>query len=268
MKGVKHWLPYQRATDGEGYYAELSDRLIDLDFSYENPVRDAWWRRIARATIGSRPTWQARRYKWWGCRYSRMLIKDPLAVFMSNYFYRVHGVNVLIMVRHPMAFYYSNKRLGWDFDFSNLVSQPHLIDDHLHGEKDLLLEKDLTYAERMGLLWRCIYKVVSKYNADNESSGGWVVCSHEDLCANPKFEFQRICGAFSLEFDTKITKFINSTTRDSNPTEAASSNAHVLSRNSQALSDYWRDKVGDTEISQVKAMVEDVAEIYYGEKSW
>ncbi|HJR18024.1 MAG TPA: sulfotransferase, partial [Gemmatimonadales bacterium] len=99
-------------------------------------------------------------------RNRRPVIKEPHAVFSAAWFACRLSSNVVITVRHPAAVVSSWKRLGWDFDFTNLLEQPLLMRDWLEPfrpdmEAALSSEKDLV--DRVALFWSIIYSVVSHY---------------------------------------------------------------------------------------------------------
>ena len=100
-----------------------------------------------------------------------------------------HGVDVVALVRHPAAFYYSHKRLGWDFDLDNLREQPHLVNDHLEQEAHLLEQTDWAYPERLAILWRCVNKVLKDFSDTFTEEDTWTLKCHEDFCRRPIQEF-------------------------------------------------------------------------------
>ncbi|HBY06402.1 MAG TPA: sulfotransferase family protein, partial [Chloroflexi bacterium] len=95
-------------------------------------------------------------------RRARPLLKDPFAVFSAPWFAQALGCRVVIAVRHPLAFVSSLKRLGWDFDFLDLLAQPLLMRDHLEpyqAEMEALLATPEDVIGQGSLLWRMVYTV-------------------------------------------------------------------------------------------------------------
>lgn len=268
IEGIEHWLPYSKTQCKIGRYAQIVDKFMSLDFTYKNPRRDAWWRRWGRATLGSRSAWRARMYKWIHQHHTRMLIKDPTAVFLSKYFHEQKNTNVVLLVRHPMAFYYSNKRLKWDFDFSHIIRQKELVQDHLAEEIAVIQSKELNYAQRIGMLWRIIYKVAAEFTDQESESGGWIVCLHEDICRFPHEQFKRIVNRFGYDMNSEMESYIDQTTSASNAVEARKNKIHEMHRDSSSLATYWRRKATTKEIEDVREMTESLASRYYDEASW
>lgn len=54
----------------------------------------------------------------------RALLKDPFAVFSVPWFAKKLNCQIVITVRHPAAFASSLQRLGWNFDFKDLLDHP------------------------------------------------------------------------------------------------------------------------------------------------
>ena len=70
------------------------------------------------------------------------------------------GLNcrIVVTVRHPAAFASGLKRLGWSFDFSDLLRQPLLMRDHLDPFRDAMTSDELQrVVGQAGLLWKMIY---------------------------------------------------------------------------------------------------------------
>ena len=118
----------------------------------------------------------------------RALIKDPFALFSSAWFAEKLNCQIVITVRHPAGFASSLKRLGWNFDFHNLLNQPLLMRDHL--EKDRAAMESISKDDIIGqgaLLWKLIYRFV-------HSSGDLIpnlnIVRHEDLSLDPVTGFQ------------------------------------------------------------------------------
>ena len=269
VEGVEHWLPYSETKSKIGTYGNLVDRLMALKVEYKNPNRDARWRQWAREIIGSRSAWRVNLYKWFLHRTRRMLVKDPTAVFLSDYMIRNYDMNVVLMVRHPAAFYYSNKRLGWDFDLENITSQSSLVTRHLADEKaELLNADDLSYPQRIALLWRVIYRVANNFMEDTKYADRWIISRHEDICREPKRQFSKIAQAFGYEMTDRMNQYIDKTTSGNNPVSADANRAHQVRRDSSQLSTYWKTEVSQEEVEQIRPLTEPLSAQYYDDESW
>ena len=93
----------------------------------------------------------------------RALLKDPFAVLSVPWFISTLDAQVVIMVRHPIPFVSSLKRLGWSFNFDHLLNQPLLMRDHLEPFRSEMVHSKQDEQDIVGqgiLLWRMIYTLV------------------------------------------------------------------------------------------------------------
>jgi hypothetical protein len=259
------WFLYVRDADDRG--GNVIDGLMRLEVKFRTPETGRPIRDLIKRWIGSRSGWRAAYYKHIASRRARLLLKDPLAALASRYMHDHYGVDVLVLVRHPMAFYYSNKRLGWDFDLDHFLSQDHLLADHLVEEVPLLERKDLSYAQRIGLLWRCVYRALTNFSRELEREQNWVVKRHEDICTQPKKEFSEVFERIGVPFGGDVKQFIDEHMDTSN-TVQAEGKTHKLQRNSRNLVDYWKEHVSKNEITAVRTITGEIASLYYDESTW
>jgi len=265
IEGAEQWLPYVR--DQRSPAARLVDQFFGLDFSYKSPVKETTLKGKIKSVVGGRTFWRGLFYRCVGQHFTGMLIKDPLAVLLSRYMYETHNTDVVALVRHPVAFYWSNKRLGWDFDLDNFREQPHLLEDHLQEEVSML-QKSWTYPERIALLWRCVNRVLCNFKGRLENEKTWVVKRHEDLCVQPIVEFNDIFDQLNISFSSLICDYIHKSTSRNNDTFAQYNETHQLQRDSGSLAYYWKQKVSGEERDNIRAIVEPVAERFYDDSTW
>jgi hypothetical protein len=139
-----------------------------------HPVKDL--PRAARDAIGFLRGRLARR---------RPLLKDPFALFSVPWFAEQLECQVVILVRHPLAFASSLKRLDWSFDFGDLLGQPLLMAGWLSSfrpEMERMQRQPGDVISQANLLWRMIYGTVARYRL---TLPGVTVVRHEDLSLDP-----------------------------------------------------------------------------------
>jgi hypothetical protein len=266
IKGVDRWFPYVR--NKQSAYSDVVDRFLDFDFTYRTVYDEDHWIGLVKKHLGGKGFWRGEFYRHLGHHFAGMLIKDPLAALLSGHMHDEHDVRIITMVRHPMGFYYSNKRLGWDFDLNELRVQPELLDDHLEEEISLLDRNDLSYPQRLAVLWRCINRVLHNYAKENDGVDTWACKRHEDLCLDPVSEFKSVFEKLQLEFTPSIAKFIRKSTGARNKTSAKNKETHRLQRNARKLAYYWKEKVSIEERDAVRTITEPIASHYYDDDSW
>ncbi len=198
--------------------------------------------------------------------HARPLLKDPIAVFSSEWIAERFGAQVLVVVRHPAAFVSSLTRLGWTHDFGSFLAQPLLMRDHLGPFEGEI--RDFATHERDGLdqailLWRVIYASVATFR---ERHPNWTFVRHEDLSRDPPSGFASMYATFGLPFDEGIRRSIVEHTGEDNPDELRSS--HDVRLNSRANVDSWRRRLSSAEIERVRTGVADIAPLFYDDEDW
>lgn len=199
------------------------------------------------------------------CR-KRPLLKDPFAIFSVPWFARHLAFQVIVTVRHPAAFASSLKRLGWYFDFHDLLAQPLLMGDWLepfHVQMESLPSDDII--GQAALLWTMIYQVVAEYSKENEDI---VVVRHEDLSRDPIKGYQGLYDRLHLTYTPKIEKAIISSSSSKNPRESTRSSVHTFRLDSRANLESWKQGLSENEIARIRTMTESVSPRYYSGEDW
>lgn len=102
-----------------------------------------------------------RRYRFAGARRAKrtLLMKDPLAVLLARHLEERFGFRVVLCLRHPAGFVASCMRLGWDYDFENLLAQPQLMErlQPWRDEMQATIGRKGPMLHRVTLLWRVVY---------------------------------------------------------------------------------------------------------------
>ncbi|MEJ2710635.1 MAG: sulfotransferase [Anaerolineales bacterium] len=198
----------------------------------------------------------------------RPLLKDPFAVFSAPWFFERLGCQVVISVRHPAAFTSSLKRLGWDFDFEDLLAQPLLMQDWLEPYRQKMEHLQSRPADVVvggALLWRMIYQTVDEYRRRFPE---FLVVRHEDLSRQPVQGFHALYRSLGLSFDERVEQRIRQSSSPENPQEISRQAVHAVQLDSRANLDNWKRRLTGPEIERVHAITHDVAELYYSDQEW
>jgi hypothetical protein len=201
----------------------------------------------------------------------RALLKDPFAVLSVPWFISALDSQVVIMVRHPIPFVSSLKRLGWSFDFNNLLNQPLLMRDHYEPFRSEMVHTNQNEQDIVGqgiLLWRMIYTLVHQYKTRGVDIQ---LIRHEDLSQRPLPIFEVIYQQLGITFSHQIEEKIIMSTQTSNPNEVAEYDEHAVRLNSLANLRNWKKRLTDLEIERIVNGTRDVVKNFYelGEwKSW
>ena len=198
----------------------------------------------------------------------RPLIKDPFAVFSLPWFMERFDFQVIVTIRHPAGFVSSLKRLGWDFDFCNLLDQPLLMRDCLepHREEIEEVRRDPGDIVVQGsLLWHLIYQVVRAYQARYPSL---LVVRHEDLSREPLKVFEKLFTSLGLNFNSTARQAIQSSSQAENPSELSPGKEHAVKLDSRSNLANWKRRLTGPEIERIRRLTGEVASGYYSEEEW
>jgi len=201
-------------------------------------------------------------------RRAHALLKDPFAVFSAPWFAETLGCQIVIVVRHPLAFVSSLKRLNWDFDFRNLLAQPLLMRDYLepfHDEMKASLVTPKDIIAQGSLLWRMVYTVVAEFRELYPKF--WVV-HHEDLSYQPEVEFRQLYADLGLAVTPKVRQALVNSSQSGNPEELSKRKVHAVNLDSRANLTNWKKRLTDEESQRIRVLTMDIAEKFYSVESW
>ena len=196
----------------------------------------------------------------------RALVKDPFAVFSTDWFAKRLNCKVVVTVRHPAAFAGSLQRLGWNFDFNNLLSQPLLMRDHLETYRDeMQAVKADDVIGQASLLWKVIYASVHSTRQLNPES---IVVRHEDLSRDPVRGYRALYAALGLDFSSRVEKFIINSSSSENPKELSRRKTHSVKLDSTANIKNWKKRMVEEDVNRIREITGEVADLYYRDEEW
>jgi len=198
----------------------------------------------------------------------RPLLKDPFALFSVPWFAERLHCQVVIVVRHPVAFAGSLKRLDWSFDFGDLLSQPLLMEQlpsSLRDEMELMHRQREDVISQASLLWRVIYTMADRYRAAYPQIS---VVRHEDLSIDPVGGFRQLYAWLGLAFNTRAQRAVVRSSAENNPTELAPSNPHAVRLNSRANLENWKHRLTGEEVDRVLRTTRDIVPLFYTDPGW
>jgi hypothetical protein len=256
-KRIEQWYPYITSENEWEFIAPVRD-MLRLKYSVTDGLRAAEsfvevrhalreWRRFALARRQRR----------------RPLVKEPHAVLSADWFAGRLDCDVVVTVRHPLAVASSWKRLGWTFDFANLLEQPLLLRDVLGpflGEIKRVARVPADVVEQAGLLWRIIYTRAAHYRADFENL---VIVRQEDLARDSAREYAGLYSLLGLRMDDRVLRLIEEMTGAENPAEATESDPYSVRLDSKRNLARWRERLAPEEVERVQELTAPVARLYY-----
>ncbi len=267
IQGINHRFPFTQSFN----YAKIVDEFFNgkAKFIIKKHDENKNWEFYLKKLLGNRDQINYRKYFQGKTSSRKLLLKDPIASFLSDYIFSKGYAKVIIVVRHPMAFYYSLKQKKSDFDFGNFLDQKELINEYLNDEVELMKRaNDLQYEERIALLWKCIYKVLTAIGNKHRGKDGWFVVLHEDISNSPVKFFQTLCDRLQIQFNKKMETFVVDTSFNKGKILAQGNTRHDFKRDSNALKEYWKQMVTEEQVKTIYDITSDVSNLFYDKDSW
>jgi hypothetical protein len=192
----------------------------------------------------------------------RPLVKDPLAVFSSEWLADRFNMDVVVLIRHPAAFVGSLKVADWPFQFDHLTNQPLLIERLLSAYEDEIqdfAENEHDLVDQAILLWNLVYSTVQMYQ--EKYGDKWIFIRHEDLSRSPLEEYRKIFKQLGIPFTEKADFMIKKYSYDAEDQSR-------LSRDSKTNIWKWKSRLTEDEIARIKARTHHIAKDFYQESDW
>jgi len=92
-----------------------------------------------------------------------------------------------------------------------------------------------------------------------------IVLRHEDLSRDPLAGFARAYESLGLAYTAQVQERIGASSSSENPAELSRQKVHAVKLDSRANLDNWKKRLTADEISRIRKMTEDVAQLYYPE---
>jgi hypothetical protein len=200
--------------------------------------------------------------------HQRALLKDPFAVFSAPWFANRLDCQVVITIRHPAAFASSLKRLNWPFDFNDLLAQPVLMQAWLEPFRHEMTSIARDPGDIIGqasLLWRMVYQVVAAFQ---QQYPDFQVVRHEDLSLDPPQSYRLLYSLLGLHFTPRAQKTILEFSNSENPKELSKDRVHAVRLDSQANLYNWKNRLSNDEITRIRRLTEEIADLYYPDQAW
>ena len=199
-------------------------------------------------------------------RGQRALLKDPFAVFSIPWFAKKLACQIVVTVRHPAAFASSLQRLGWNFDFKDLLDQPLLMRDHLETyREEMLAIKADDVIGHSSLLWKMIYHAV---HTSIKLNPAWIVVRHEDFSRDPVNQFRDLYSKLGLGFTSRVEKEIMNSSSSENPAELSLKKTHSVKLDSAANVKNWKKRLSADELRRIREITGETADLYYSNEDW
>lgn len=195
----------------------------------------------------------------------RTLIKDPIAIFSAEWLANQFNMKVIVMIRHPLSFASSLKRLDWQFDFSNWLNQDLLMQEYLSPYREQIADfsrNKRNIIDQAILLWNGIYYVVHRYQKDHPE---WLFIKQEDLAENPVDGFQSLYKECDLTWNDYVKSIIIKYSNQANIGRVPDGVSHIIRRNSRATITAWKHRLSKEEVDRIYKGTREIAHLFYSE---
>jgi Sulfotransferase domain len=195
------------------------------------------------------------------CQPKRVLIKDPFALMSAGWLHHRFALQVICMIRNPLAFAGSLKKANWAFDFHHFKKQTHLMKAYFPRDAEKIqqfCEHPRDIIDQASFLWNILHSVIIRYR---ETHPDWLFLRHEDLARNPLVGFQKIFEHLGLRMTEEIRAIIAKDTSASNPVETNS--PVYMPRNARGSLETWRTRLTAADIERVIHDTKDISASFY-----
>lgn len=193
----------------------------------------------------------------------RPLLKDPIALFSAEWLAKTFDMQVVVMIRHPVAFVSSLKKLNWQFRFRGWLQQEALLRDRLHpfeAQMRRYWNEPPDIVDQGILMWNAMHHVIAQYRRRHPE---WRFVRHEDLAAAPTEGFADLYDYLGLRFDDRVKEAIAKFSEPGNPGEVAPWRRRAVKRDSLAATRTWAERLTPEEIARVREETAEVANSFY-----
>ena len=273
IPGIDEWYIYLRPNVSESSasksakYHELVKSIFQYDFSLRTwyPKTDPWQRQLVKKLLGSRGPFNLRLAKL-NPFHKAAVIKDPIGNLLTEYLYQNYQVKPVIIVKHPLSFIASLKRVNWwTKAYWITENRPDFVEDYFRDELDFVDRRYDNDIEDAAAYWRATYKVLLEQSGQYPD---WQVITHEELSENPVATFKHLYQKLDLTWSNSIEKKIIKSTQGNTSADAKQGLVQDFNRNSKDIFKMRRNSLSKAERQSIFDIVKDTALQVYSRESF
>lgn len=193
----------------------------------------------------------------------RPMMKDPLALFSAPWLAERYDAQVLVMIRHPLAFAGSLKKAKWSFEFNDLLRQPLLMRDLLGMYEEPIraaAAAEQPIVDQAILLWNIMYHLVNEFRRQHDD---WLFVRHEDISLDPPAGFARIFDWLGVQMDDAVRGAIEAHSFSKKQKDLNRVHEFDLERDSRMNVVSWQSRLTPQEAERVLTGTAEVAGAFY-----
>lgn len=194
------------------------------------------------------------------------LLKDPIALFSSEWLADTFDLDVVVLIRHPAAFAATIKTRQWRHSFQSFLDQPLLMRDFLAPYEEEIrhhagAQRDIV--DHAAVLWKVLYSAVERFQ---ERHPDWIYVRLEDLSRNTLPAFRELYDRLGLEWSDEVESYLRATSDERNL--AVDMDPGSVRRHSTAHSWSWQKLLTPGEIERVGVLTDPLWRRFYSEADW
>ena len=270
VPGIDRWYCYLGSNlDNEEelkQYERITESIFDYNFVLRNnvPATDGYWRRAFKHTFGSRGPFYSRLAKI-NLFHQAAIIKDPIGSLLTKYLYDNFHVKPVIIIKHPVSFIASLKRVNFWPNLTKLNNRKQLVNDYFADETEFLYHSWSNNVLAAAAFWRTIYKVLLTQAAQHSD---WQVITHEKLSQEPMSTFEYLYETLELPWSKNVARKIMKQTQGSKRIDVKQGVVQDFQRDSAKIFQMRRDSISLEERKAIFEVVKDVALKVYTKESF
>lgn len=244
----------------------LTKSIFSYDFKLRTwyPKSDPLLTRVIKLAVGSRGPFYLRLAKP-NIFHQAAVIKDPTGNLLAEYLYKHFAVKPVIIIKHPVSFIASLKRVNWWPKLEEINDQTHLIRDYFYDEASFMECKFNNSVMAAAAYWRASYKVLLTQASKHPD---WQVFTHEELSQSSVATFKNLYEKLDLPWSNSIKNKVLKLTTGNNSARARSGKVQDFRRNS---ADIFKTTIESTTLQErreIFEIVKDVALQVYERKTF
>ena len=244
-------------TANEKKYMEPLQEMLDRRCPQPSKSTSRWTRFYWSSMLAGRLDYWYKRIPWF-----RPLMKDPIALFSSEWLSERFDMDVVVMIRQPASFVGSIKKAEWEFPFDHILQQPRLIQRYLSGFEAEILDytnNKRSIVEQAVLLWKLFHTVIDHYRVEKAQ---WIFLRQEDVASEPVKEYKNLYKRLGITYKSKYDRVIESHSHVNGSNARLTKYSHIVRESSSTVND-WKDRLSHDEYQYVMSETAELALKFY-----
>ena len=259
---IPHWFLYV-CPDNEQFYEGVARDVLRFRYPVARNVSAV--RGARQAALFAQDVARSVRYR---LDARRPLLKDPIALFSSEWLAARFGTQPVVMIRNPLGFVSSIKKLNWQFRFRSWLAQDLLVRDLLapfHDDMHRCWAGDCDIVDQGIVMWNALHYVIGLFQ---DRHPDWIFMRHEDLAARPEQEFTALYQQLGLTWSTSVAGRLARYSTGRRGSDVPVWRHTSIRRDSRAATTTWKQRLSPAEIERISSGTAEIGRRFYPESQF